>query len=358
MPIFTNVRFRPGADTCSVDFPACSGSVVHQLQRRRFVAAAVALLALPLAATAQQKSKISRVGFFYFGSRQSALASGRYEAFVQGMRDLGYVAGSNLALEERYGDGKISRLPTLAAELIKANVEVIVATGTSTYRAIQQASPTIPVVITVSTDPVRDGWAASMARPGGMFTGLSSTAADLGPKQLDLLMSVMPKITKVAVLMHPNNPGQPPQVVKIMIAAQKAGVQTIVGQTDSVQGIEREFAMIAKERAQAAIILLDGYFVAQAREIATQAFKHRVPLIGTNYELADSGGLMSYGPDIVENFRRAPLWVDKILKGASAGQLPIEQPSKYQLLINLKTAKALGIKIPQSVLVRADRVIE
>jgi putative ABC transport system substrate-binding protein len=328
------------------------------MNRRDSLLALLALGSAPLGGLAQQASRARRVGFLYFGSRQSALDSGRIDAFAQGMRALGYVAGGNFVLEERYGDGKVQRLPLLAAELVKAGVELIVATGTPTYRAIQQASPTMPVVITVSPDPVRDGWAASLAHPGGMFTGLSSTADDPGPKHLELLMAALPKMTRVAVLLNPNNPGHPSQLVKIMTAAQKFGIRTVVAQADTVQGIGREFAMIARERGQAAIILNDTFFVDQVREIAAQALKHRVASIGAIYEHANAGGLMIYGPDLVENFRRAPLWVDKILKGASAGQLPIEQPSKYLFVINLKTANTLGIAIPQSLRLRADRVIE
>jgi putative tryptophan/tyrosine transport system substrate-binding protein len=328
------------------------------MNRRGAVLALLVLGAAPRSTFAQPSGKVRRVGFFFYGSRQSALDSGRYEAFVQGMRELGYVVGQNLMLEERYVDGNAKRLPILAAELVKLNVEVIVATGTPTYRVLRQASPVIPVVITVSPDPVRDGWATTMAQPGGQFTGLSSSAADPGPKQLELLMAAIPKLSRIAVLLHPANPGHPPQLVKIMSAAQNVGIQTIVAQADTVQGIGREFELLAKERAQAVIIPNDTFFFDHLSDIAAQALKHRMPSIGAIYEYVNVGGLMFYGPDLVDNFRRAPLWVDKILKGASAGQLPIEQPSKYSFLINLKTAKALGIAVPQALRLRADRVIE
>jgi putative ABC transport system substrate-binding protein len=307
---------------------------------------------------AQQPGKVWRIGFFYFGSRQSASDTGRYSAFIQGMRDLGYIEGKNLVIEARFGDGKVEGLPLLAAQLVQSKVDVIVATGTPTYRVLQQATATIPIVITVSSDPVRDGWAASMARPGGSFTGLSSSAADPGPKLLELLMAAVPKLSRVAVLLHPDNAGHPPQLKRIMSTAQKVGIQVVLAEAGSVQEIDREFAMMARERANAAIILNDTFFVDQLRQIAGQALKHRVPSINAIYEYAAAGGLMSYGPDLADNFRRAATFVDRILKGAKAGELPVEQPTRYYLVINRKAANALGLAIPQSLLVRADKVIE
>jgi putative ABC transport system substrate-binding protein len=193
-------------------------------RRKLLTAFSAGAIAAPFANLARAQGKMARIGFFYLGSRQSALETGRYNAFVQGMRDLGYVEGKNLAIESRYADGNSDRLPALAAELIKANIDVIVATGAPTYRALQQATA-IPVVITVGSDPVREGWAASMARPGGHFTGLTSTAAEAGPKLLELLMAVTPKLSRIAVMVHPNNSAHPPQLKHIMSVAQRSDIQ-------------------------------------------------------------------------------------------------------------------------------------
>jgi len=314
-------------------------------------------IAAPLAVLAQAQGKTPRIGFFYLGSRQSALETGRYGAFVQGMRDLGYIEGKNLTIESRYADGNPDRLPALAAELMKANVDVIVATGSPTYRALQQATA-IPVVITVGSDPVREGWAASMARPAGHFTGLTSTAADPGPKLLELLMAVIPKLSRIAVMVHPGNAGHPPQLKNIMSAAQKSDIQVMLAEADTAQGIGREFAMLAKQRVGGVILLNDTFFVQQLREFAAQSLQHRIPSISSLIEYAELGGVMSYGPDLVDNFRRAAAYVDKILKGTKPGELPIEQPARYRLTVNRKTARALGLTFPQTIMVSADKVIE
>ena len=315
------------------------------------------VLAAPLASFAQQ-GRIWRVGFFYYASRQSSIDTGRYNAFVQGMRDLGYVSGKNLVLEERYADGKVERLPALAAELVRLKPDVIVATGTPVYRALRLATATIPVVITVTVDPVVDGFAASMSRPGGNFTGLAISAADLGPKLLELLIAAVPKVSRVGVLMHQDNPAHPPQLVKIMLAAQTVGVQIVVAQAGTTEEITGQFTMLARERAHAAIMFPDPFFLEQLRHIAAQALKNKLPSIFALREYTEVGGLMSYGADVVDNFRRAPTYVDKIIKGARPGELPFEQPMRYYLEINRKTAKALGLTIPQELLLRADKVIE
>jgi len=327
--------------------------------RRRFlIALGAGVLAVPRGSLAQQQSKVARIGFFYYGSRQSSLDTGRYNAFVQGMGELGYVEGTNFIIEARFGDGKAERLPALAAELVRLKVDVIVATGTPVYRALQHATTTIPVVSTVTTDPVGDGFAASMARPGGNITGLSLSAADLGPKLLELLKAVVPKLSRMAVLLQPENPAHPQRVIRIMSAAQKVGIQIVLAEAGKVQEIEREFAMMTKEHANAAIILADGFFLQESRSIAAQALKHRLPSISQLREYTEAGGLMSYGPNAVDNLRRAATYVDKILKGAKPGELPFEQPTRYHLVINHKTAMTLGLTIPQALLRQADEVIQ
>jgi putative ABC transport system substrate-binding protein len=328
------------------------------ITRRRFlIALGAGVLAVPRGSLAQPQPKGARIGFLYYGSRQSALDTGRYNAFVQGMRELGYVEGTNFVIEARFADGKHERLPAFAAELVRLKVDVIVATGTPTYRALQHAAATIPVVITVTFDPVGDGFAASMARPGGNITGLTLSAADLGPKLLELLKAAMPKLSRVAVLVQPGNPAHPQRVVRIMSAAQKVGIQVVLAEAGTVPEIEREFAMMTKERANATIILADGFFLQESRPIAAQALKHRLPSISQLREYAEAGGLMSYGPNSVDNFRRAATYVDKILKGAKPGELPFEEPTRYHLLINRKTALSLSLTIPQALLGQADEVI-
>jgi len=326
--------------------------------RRTFlIALGAGVLAVPRGSLAQPPAKVVRIGFLYFGSRQSAVDGGRYSSFVQGMRELGYVEGRSFLIEARFADGKNERLPALAAELVRLNVDVIVATGSPVYRALQHATRTIPVVITVSVDPVGDGFAASMARPGGNITGLAFSAADLGPKVLELLKAAVPTLSRVAVLLS-ESPAHPPQLKRTMSAAQKIGIQIVLAEAGTVQEIEREFAMMTRERANAVIILPDPFFLQESRAIAAQALKHRLSSGSVIPEYAKAGGLMNYGPDLVDNFRRAATYVDKILKGAKPGELPFEQPGRYYLVINRKTAMALGLTIPPALLRQADEVIE
>ena len=327
--------------------------------RRRFlVALGTGTLTVARGALAQAQSKAARIGFFYFGSRQSSLDSGRYQMFMQGMRELGYVEGTNFVLEARFGDGKPERLPGLAAELVRLKVDVIVATSTPVYRALQYATTTIPVVITLSFDPVGDGFAATMARPGGNMTGLTLSAADLGPKLLELLKTAVPRMSRVAVLLQPGNPAHPQRVIRIMSVAQKGGMQVVLAEAGTAQEIEGEFAMMTKQRAHAAIILADGFFLSESRLIAAQALKHRLPSTSQLRDLTEAGTLMSYGANSADNFRRAAAYVDKILKGAKPGDLPFEHPTRYQLVINHKTALTLGLTIPEALLRQADEVIQ
>ena len=329
------------------------------MDRRTFLASvAGGALTLPLGARAQPQGKVWRIGFFYFGTRQSALDTGRYEAFVQGMRELGFVDGKNVAIETRFGDGKIDHLPALAAELVRANVDVIVATGSPVYSALRFATTSIPVVVTVTTDPVIEGLAASLARPGGNFTGLTDTAADLGAKQLELLKSAVPKLSRLGVLLNPDNVTHPTQMKRVMLPAQKIGIQVVLAEAGTVAEIEPAFAALAQVRADAVMLFGDTFFVQQLQQIAQAALKYRLASIYLIRQYATAGGLMSYGPDIVDNFRRVSTYVDRILKGAKPAELPFEQPSRYLLAINLNSARMLGITIPQSMLLRADDVIQ
>jgi putative tryptophan/tyrosine transport system substrate-binding protein len=318
----------------------------------------IALLACLPAVQAQQAGQVARVGFLYFGSRQPGPGAERYAAFLEGMRELGYVEGRNLLVEARFADSKVERLPGLAKELLGLKVHVIVATASPTYRVLQRVNSTVPIVVTVTADPVVEGLAASVARPNGNFTGLSDTAADLSPKQLELLKTILPKLSRAGVLLNPSNVSHPAQATQLMLAGQKIGVQVVLAEAGKVADLEPGFASLARERADAVLLFGDTFFAQQVREIAQAALKHRMPSIFILREYVEAGGLMSYGASIIENFRRAASYVDKILKGADPGELPFEQPTKYGLAINMKTARALGLAIPQSVLLRADYVVQ
>jgi len=321
------------------------------------VVLALSFTLAPLAAGAPPAGKLYRVGFLYFGSRQSSVDTGRYEVFLTGMRELGYVEGKNFLVEARFADGNTEHLPGLAAELVRLNVDVIVATGGPAIRAAQRATTMIPIVMTLTADPVADGFAASLARPGGNITGLSSLA-EFGPKYLELLASAVPRLSRVAVLMNSANSGHPGQLNAIQVAAKKAGIHVLVVDGRTADEIKRGFGSMARDHAGAVIILGDTFLVQQARQIAELALNHRLPSMGATRDHPEAGNFMSYGLDARDNFRRAASYVDKILKGAKPGDLPIEQPTKFELVINLKTAKALRLTIPPSLLGRADQIIE
>src|SRR5262252_1218070 len=230
--------------------------------------------------------------------------------------------------------------------------------GNGVTRVLQYATPGVPVVTTVTNDPVGDGFAASMARPGGNITGFAISAADLNSKLVELLKVIVPKASRVGVLLHPENVAHPPQLRHLILAAQRVGIQVVVGEAGAVPEVEREFIMMTKERVQAAIILPDSFFVQTARTVADQALRHRVPSISINQGFAEAGGFVRYGANLNDNFRRAAIYVDKILKGAKPAEMPFEQPTRYSLVINLKTAKALGLTIPSALLRQAEEVIQ
>ena len=319
---------------------------------------ALGVLAAPLPSPAQQTTKVWRIGFFYFGSRQSSLDTGRYSSFLQGMRELGYIEGKNFVVVGRFADGAREALPGLAAELIREKMDVIVATGTPVNSALQKATRTVPIVSTVSSDPAGDGSTASIARPGGNITGLSNFAPELSQKQVELLTACVPKLSRLAVLVNRANPEHVGRLKLVESTAGNVGIRVLAVGGGTPDEIARSFGAMARDRAQAVLILGDTFFLQQARQIAELALKHRLPSIFLNLEHVEGGGLMSYGPNFTDNFRRAASYVDKILKGAKPADLPIEQPTKFELVINLKTAKALELTIPQSLLLRANQVIQ
>jgi len=306
-------------------------------------------------AEAQQPKKIPRIGFL---SGTPDAQKNRLAAFQKGLRELGYLEGQNIAIDYRWTAGKNERLPDLAAELVRLKVDVIV-TVSRGIQAAMDATKTIPIVMATSGDPVASGFVVSLARPGGNITGLSQMSPELGGKRLELLKEVLKKVSVVAVLFWDVDPGQVVQInmKEVEVAARALGVQLQIMKVSEPNDLENAFSAMTKGRASALIALTGTNFTYRGR-IADLAAKSRLPAIYPGGEFVDAGGLMSYGPDITENYRRAATYVDKILKGAKPADLPVEQPTKFEFIINLKTAKQIGLTIPPNVLVRADRVIK
>ncbi len=320
------------------------------------VVLAFGLLLTLLAAEAQQVGKVPRIGILPPGPISERVHL--WEAFRQGLRDLGYVEGQNIILVFPSAEVKPERLPELAAELVSLKVDIIVAAAGPAVRAAQQATKTIPIVAPVMTDPVEIGFAASLARPGGNITGLTLISSDLSGKRLELLKTVVPGVSRIAVLFNPTAPITPPQMRETKVAARTLGVQLQFLEVRDPDDFERVFQAAAKERAGALITLDDSFVFTHHARIVKLAAKSRLPAIYGFREFVQAGGLMSYAANLLDMYHRAATYVDKILKGAKPGDLPIEQPTKFELIINLKTAKALGLTIPQSVLIRADQVIQ
>ena len=327
-------------------------------RRELLIALGAYVFATPLACFAQQQGKIWRVGFLSLRSRPASLESDTFGAFSNGMRELGYVEGKNLVIEWRFADNKYERLPDLAADLVRLKVDVIVTAGPAATSAAQKATTTIPIVFGGANDPVGSGFVKSLARPAGNITGLSNVSVEMSPKLLEMLLSTMPKLSRVAVLMNPSNSGHATMLKNVQAAAQKANVKVLPVEARTAPEIEKAFSAMAREKAGAVIVARDALFLQQARQIAELAAKHRLPTISGIREHIEAGGLMTYGPNSTDSFRRAATYVDKIIKGEKPANLPVEQPTKFELVINRKTANALGLTIPQSLLIMADRVIE
>jgi putative ABC transport system substrate-binding protein len=275
-----------------------------------------------------------------------------------GLRELGYAEGKNILIESRRVDGKYERLLDVAAELVQLKVEVIVATSTPSIKAAQQVTATIPIVMVLSGDPVAAGFVASLSRPGGNITGLSTLNADLTSKYLELLRVAIPQLSRVTVLVNPGNASHPVFLKSIQAAAKTTGVSVLPMQATNIGEIEAAFVAMKAERTGAAIVAPDAFFLVQMQRIGELAAKSRLPTMSANREFVEAGGLMSYGQNYAEHFRRAATFVDKILKGTKPRDLPVEQPTKIEMVINLKTAKTIGLTIPQDLLFRADKVIE
>ena len=315
---------------------------------------AVVLLAVAVSAEAQQQAgTVPRISFLSTAALSSV--SPRLDAFHQGLRELGYIEGKNIVLEYRSAEGNINRLPELATELVRLKVDCIVTAGDNPTRAAKQATSTIPIIMTSVGDPVGLGFVASLAHPGGNITGLSTITADLAGKRMELLKETIPKLSRVAIFLDPRSLAT--EVKETEAAARLLKVQLIVLEVRSLDELENAFRSSAKSRADAVMISPSGFFNTNQTRLVELAAKHRLPGMYLEQDFVLAGGLMTYATSIPDLYRRGATYVDKILKGAKAADLPVEQPKKFELVINLKAAKQIGLTIPPNVLARADRVI-
>jgi putative ABC transport system substrate-binding protein len=331
------------------------------MRRRDFIAGlGGAVAAWPLAARAQQAGKVWRIGFLAAGQRPVSFddEAGQYGGFPQGMRELGHVEGKDFIIEWRFAEGRPELYPGLAAELVRAQVDVVVAGNSTAVRSVQQASSTIPIVIAVSADPVGTGLVASLARPGGNITGLATSREVTASKQLELLALAVPNLSRVGLLSSPDDTNSNPVLNSAQAAASTAGLQLVPVEARNLQDIESAFATLAEEHAEALLVMVGPSFQAQKQRLADLALRIRLPTIFAQREFVEAGGLMSYGESARDFNRRAAFYVDKIMKGAKPADLPMQQPTRFFLVINLKTAKALGLAIPETLLATADEVIQ
>ena len=328
------------------------------MNRRNTLFALLALGAAPLASLAQQPRNVWRIGILSQTTRPATLDADNLSNFLRGLRELGYVEGRNLIVEWRFADDKLDRLPALAAELVALRADVLVSTANAGPLALQKATSEIPIVMTSASDPVGSGLVKSLARPGGNITGLSTINAELSPKRLELLLEIVPRLSHVAVLLDPASPANRPILESLEAAAKKPGVKVLALETRTLREIEDAFGAMARHKVRALIVPSDPLFSQHRFRIAELAAKNRLPSLSADRRYAEAGSLASYGTSLSESYHRAAAYADRILKGARPGDLPVEQPTTFELVINAKTAKTLGIRIPQSLLIRADRVIE
>jgi putative tryptophan/tyrosine transport system substrate-binding protein len=313
-------------------------------------------LAVEVMAQPEQSTKIPRIGIL--SSLSPAAVSARMDAFRQGLRELGYVEGKNLVIEYRYAEGKLDRLPALAAELVRLKVDVIVTGGPAVNRSAKESTVTIPIVLSFDNDPVGNGFVASLARPGGNITGLSTFAPEISGKQLELLKEIIPKLSRVAVFGNSIQAGNPQALRETELAAGALGVRLHYLDVRSPKDIETAFREASKGRANAVLVLGNVIVTSQPKQFVELAVKSRLPAIYWSPEFVEAGGLMTYSVSITDLFRRTATYVDKILTGAKPADLPVEQPKKFEFIINLKAAKQIGLTIPPNVLARADKVIK
>jgi putative ABC transport system substrate-binding protein len=329
------------------------------MQRRDFITLlGGAAAALPLAAWAQQTAgRVYRVGYFVITSRERSLHL--MKAFEEGLRSLGYRVGENLVIEYRFPDGEMERLPALATDLVGLGVDVIVAGNNVNTVAAMKATTTIPIVMASSADPVSAGLVASLARPGGNVTGITQdTGGEQHAKRLELVKDTLPDLSRVGILWNPDFAPNPARLSSMMEAAPALGLTLVPVEARGLDTLEQAFATMMRERAQVLVVLSDGVLFNCRGQIGVMAVRNRLPAIAAAREYAEAGLLLTYGVDLRDQFRQSAVFVDKIFKGAKPADLPVEQPTKFELVINLKTAKALGIIVPPTLLARADEVIE
>jgi putative tryptophan/tyrosine transport system substrate-binding protein len=326
------------------------------MDRRTFLAITTGALAAPLAAEAQQVGKVYRIGVLERTS--PPLNTANFDAFRQGLQDLGYVEGKNLVIEYRSAEGRSERFPTLATELVNLKVDLILTRGTPATLAAKKVTGTIPVVMAASGDPIGGGIVTSLARPGGNVTGLSAVVADVMGKRLELLSEMVPAVSRIGAILNMSNPAVVTEWKELQVAGQPPGMELQLLDVRTRGELEHAFEAAVQHRVRALLVGIDDLTLMHRRVIVDLAAKHRMPAIYASREFVDAGGLMTYGISYPHLYRRAATYVDKILRGGKPADLPIEQPTKFELVINLKTAKALGLTIPPSLLLRADQVIE
>jgi putative tryptophan/tyrosine transport system substrate-binding protein len=326
--------------------------MASHIGRRKFLATVGAAAAWPLAARGQQAERMPRVGFLGLAGE-----FGGAEALRAGLRDLGHVEGGNIAIEWRWAQ-KVDQLPELAADLVRIKVNVIFAPSSTFVEAARQVTTTIPIVFAVHADPVGIGHVASLPRPGGNITGLTMLLTDLAAKELEILKEAVPQATRIGVLWNPTTPSHPPALKAVEAGAEKLGVRLLMVPAEATEDFAGAFSTMTRERVNAFLVIASPITVAQRTLLAELAVKHRLPGMFGVKDNVQAGGLMSYAADLNDLYRRAAVYIDKILKGAKPADLPVEQASKYELVVNLRTAKAIGLAIPESFLLRADEVIE
>jgi putative ABC transport system substrate-binding protein len=331
-------------------------SIIQKRKWHGIVTIAVTLAMYGAVVQAQQPKKVLRIGYLSASARASHAPS--FEAFLQGLRELGYVEGQNISIEARFAEGKAERLPDLVTELVQLKVDVILAGGSEAVRPAKEATKTIPIVVAHFEDPIGEGLVANLARPGGNITGLSRMSSDLAGKRLELLKEAVPAIRRVGVFVNPANAANSLAIKEADVAAQGLGLQLQRLEVRRFDDLEAAFAIATKDRTDALIPSVDRIFDTQRKRIIDFAAKNRLPTMFHTSRAVQEGGLMSYAPHLLDLFRRSATYVDKILKGAKPADLPVEQPTKFEFVINLKTAKQIGVTIPPNVLARADKVIK
>jgi putative tryptophan/tyrosine transport system substrate-binding protein len=327
-------------------------------RRQLLQAISVGLLATARPAIAQSQSTPRRIGFITLSSRASYLETGRYQAFLQGMKEQGFVEGLDFGVEARFSEGSVERLAVFMEEMKTLNVAAIISTGTQITSAAQKATTRIPIVVAAEADPVGNGFAKSLGQPGANITGMSTSAADLVQKHLQLITTIVPHAARVAVLVNPTNRGHATMLKAVNAAAQTRSVSIVPAEVSNASGVDQAFKSITSARADALIVLIDSLFLDIRDTLAALAVKHRLPAIFASPENARAGALLVYGSNQLVQYRRVAVFLEKIFKGAKPGDLPFEQPTQFDLIVNMKTAKTLGLKIPDTIMLQATQVIK